>query len=156
MTIPNILALDFDGVLCDGMREYFEASRRSYMRIWPDEPVPGDDLLPAFRALRPVIMTGWEMPILLCAIVQERPESAILQNWAAVRDDLMSSQQLHGAALISALTRTLDEIRRTWIAVDPRGWLERNVPYCPLEEVRRLVAEPERAVLVTTKEGVFA
>jgi hypothetical protein len=23
MTIPNILALDFDGVRCDGMREYF-------------------------------------------------------------------------------------------------------------------------------------
>ena len=38
MTIPHILALDFDGVLCDGMREYFEASRRTYRRVWPDEP----------------------------------------------------------------------------------------------------------------------
>jgi hypothetical protein len=85
MTIPNILALD-----CDGMREYFEASRRSYMKIWPDEKVPGDDLFAAFRDLRPVIITGWEMPLLLRAIVQERPESAILQNWAAVRDDLMN------------------------------------------------------------------
>src|ERR671937_2781718 len=119
MTIPNILALDFDGVLCDGMHEYFEASRRSYMRIWPDEPVPGDDLFPAFRALRPVIMTGWEMPLLLRTIVQERPESAILQNWAAIRGDLLKARQLHGAALISALTRTLDEVRRTWIAIDP-------------------------------------
>ena len=155
-TIPNILALDFDGVLCDGMREYFEASRRSYMRIWPDEPVPGDDLLPAFRALRPVIMTGWEMPILLRAIVQERPESAILQNWAAIRGDLLKARKLHGAALISALTRTLDEVRRTWIATDPLDWLDRNVPYCALEEVRRLVAESERAVLVTTKVGEFA
>jgi hypothetical protein len=156
MTIPNILALDFDGVLCDGMREYFETSRRSYMRIWPDEKVPGDDLFPAFRALRPVIMTGWEMPLLLRAIVQERPESAMLQNWAAVRDELMNARQLHGAALSSVLTRTLDEVRRTWIAIDPRDWLDRNVPYCSLEEVRRLVAEPERAVLVTTKEGEFA
>ena len=55
-----------------------------------------------------------------------------------------------------ALTHTLDEVRREWIATDPRDWLERNVPYCSLEEVRRLVTEPERSVLVTTKEGEFA
>ncbi len=28
---------------------------------------------PQFQALRPVILTGWEMPLLLKAIVQERP-----------------------------------------------------------------------------------
>jgi hypothetical protein len=156
MTIPNILALDFDGVLCDGMREYFEASRRSYVKIWPAEQVPGEDLFPAFRALRPVIMTGWEMPLLLRALVQGRPEAAILQRWEAVRDELVNSGPLHGAALVSALTHALDEVRREWIATDPRDWLERNVPYGSLDEVRRLIAEPKRAVLVTTKEGEFA
>ena len=40
MTIPNILALDFDGVLCDGVREYFETSRRTYMKVWPGEKAP--------------------------------------------------------------------------------------------------------------------
>ena len=39
----------------------------------------------------------------------------------------------------------------------PRG-LDRGAtsPYCELDELRRLVGEPERAVLVTTKEGEFA
>ena len=46
-------------------------------------------------------------------------------------------------------------MRRDWIAGDRRGWLALNVPYCGLDEVRRLVAEPERAVVVTTKEGEF-
>jgi hypothetical protein len=156
MTIPNILALDFDGVLCDGMREYFEASRRSYTRIWPDEKVPGEELFPLFRALRPVIMTGWEMPLLLRAIVQGCPESALLRDWEAVCAELVNSGRLQGDALISVLQRTLDEVRREWIAANTRDWLERNAPYCPLDEVRRLVAEPERAVLVTTKEGEFA
>jgi hypothetical protein len=156
MIIPNILALDFDGVLCDGMQEYFEASRRSYMRVWPDETVPGEDLFHVFRTLRPVIMTGWEMPLLLRAIVQGRPQSAILRNWEAVCKDLVNSGRLHGDALVSLLQRTLDEVRREWIAADRHDWLERNTPYCTLEEVRRLVAEPERAVLVTTKEGEFA
>ena len=89
MNIPDILALDFDGVLCDGMREYFEASRRTYMRVWPDEPAPSEELFPAFRALRPVIMTGWEMPVLLRALVQGYSQAAMLQNWEAVRDALV-------------------------------------------------------------------
>ncbi len=54
------------------------------------------------------------------------------------------------------LKRTLDEVRREWIGVDLHDWLACNAPYCRLEELRRLVAEPDRAVLVTTKEGEFA
>jgi hypothetical protein len=156
MAIPNILALDFDGVLCDGMREYFETTRRTYLKVWPTDTVPGEDLFPAFRTLRPVIMTGWEMPILLRAIVHGHSITAVLQGWEKVRDALVNDGPLQGTALVSALAHTLDEVRRAWIAADPRDWLERNVPYCSLDEVRRLVAEPERTVLVTTKEGEFA
>ena len=139
MNIPDILALDFDGVLCDGMREYFEASRRTYMRVWPDEQAPGEELFPAFRALRPVIMTGWEMPLLLRAIVQARSKSSLLQNWEAVRDELTKSGQLHGEALVSQLAHTLDEVRRDWIATDRHDWLERHAPYCALDDVRHLL-----------------
>jgi hypothetical protein len=156
MAIPNILALDFDGVLCDGMREYFETSRRTYLQIWPTDPVPGENLFPIFRNLRPVIMTGWEMPLLLRAIVQGHPVAVILQDWEQVRDALVHAGPLQGAALISALARTLDEVRREWIATAPCDWLERHAPYGSLDDVRRLVAEPERTVLVTTKEGAFA
>jgi hypothetical protein len=156
MAMPNILALDFDGVLCDGMREYFETTRRAYVKIWPTDSVPGDDLFPAFHELRPVIMTGWEMPIMLRAVVKGFPIAAVLQSWEKVRDALVNEGPLRGTALMSLLAQTLDEVRRAWIAADPRGWLERNVPYCSLAEVRRLVAEPERTVLVTTKEGEFA
>ncbi len=156
MTAPDILALDFDGVLCDGMAEYFEVSRRTYLRIWPAEPAPADDLFPAFRRLRPVILSGWEMPLLVQAIVQGHPEAAILQDWTAVRAGLVRSGRLSGDALVGALGRTLDDVRREWIAGDPGDWLWRNTPYCDLGELRRLVAEPERAVLVTTKEGEFA
>ncbi|MHC5726941.1 MAG: HAD family hydrolase, partial [Nostoc sp.] len=31
---PTILALDFDGVICDGLIEYFEVSWRTYCQIW--------------------------------------------------------------------------------------------------------------------------
>ena len=87
MTVPDILALDFDGVLCDGMREYFETSRRTIGACGQTSLLPGEDLLPSFRALRPVILSGWEMPVLLRAIARGRAASAILGNWEAVRDE---------------------------------------------------------------------
>jgi hypothetical protein len=153
---PDILALDFDGVLCDGMGEYFETSRRTYAKAWPGTPVPGDDLLPAFRRLRPVIMTGWEMPLLLRAIGQGQSEASILRDWATVRDAQAAAGPGSREELVGLLGKTLDAIRREWIAADRVGWIARNTAYCRLEELRQLVAEPDRAVLVTTKEGEFA
>jgi hypothetical protein len=138
------------------MREYFETTRRTYVKIWPSDPVPGEDVFPAFRTLRPVIMSGWEMPILLRAILQGRPVASIAQQWEQVRDALVNEGPLRGTPLTSLLADTLDGVRRAWIAADRHGWLKRNVPYCSVEEMRHLVAEPERTVLVTTKEGEFA
>jgi len=156
MPTPDILALDFDGVLCDGMREYFETSRRTYAVTWPNQPAPDDAALPAFRRLRPVILSGWEMPLLLRALAEHRPEAAVALHWEQVRAELLESGPLRGAALAAELGRQLDEVRRRWIAADRADWLGRHAPYCPLEELRRVTAEAERAILVTTKEGEFA
>ena len=32
--IPKILALDFDGVICDGILEYFQTTKRTYKTLW--------------------------------------------------------------------------------------------------------------------------
>ena len=156
MIVPDILALDFDGVCCDGMREYFETSRRAHALVWPAEPMPGAEHLDAFAALRPVILSGWEMPVLLHAITHGRPRAEILAGWERVRDELVASGPIAGPALIERLGQTLDGVRRESIATDLTGWLDLHVPYGSLEELRRLVAEPAQAVLVTTKEGEFA
>lgn len=155
MITPDILALDFDGVLCDGMREYFETSRRTYVAVWPDLPSPTEALLPAFRRLRPVILSGWEMPLLVRAIALGRSEASVLGNWAAVRDEIAALGPGSADAIVARLKVALDDARRVWIASDRAGWLALNVPYASLEEVRRLVAEPSVAVVVTTKEGEF-
>ncbi|MGH7368624.1 MAG: HAD family hydrolase [Candidatus Rokuibacteriota bacterium] len=155
MTIPDILALDFDGVCCDGLREYFETSRRAYARTWPHPP-PGDDAFEAFCALRPVILSGWEMPVLLRAIAQGRPRAEILGAWERVRGEIVAAGPLGAESLIARLGRALDDVRREWIAADAPAWLALHAPYASVEELRRLVAEPARSVLVTTKEGAFA
>jgi hypothetical protein len=153
---PEILALDFDGVLCEGTREYFETSRRTYRRVWPGAPVPGDDLFPRFRALRPVIETGWEMPVLIKALVDGVPAATIEGAWTATRDAALGPAGPGRATLSARLRTTLDEVRRDWIAADRSGWLEHHELYAPPDAVRRLAGQPAQTVIVTTKEGEFA
>ena len=155
MTVPEVLALDFDGVCCDGLHEYFETSRRVHARVWPVESMPGPDLFDAFSALRPVILSGWEMPVLVRAIAQGVPRAAILAGWDSVRDAIIRGDP-RGVGLTPLLGHTLDTVRREWIASDLDGWLALHAPYVTLEQLRRLVGEPTRAALVTTKEGEFA
>ena len=156
MIIPDILALDFDGVCCDGMQEYFEVSRRVIERVWPREEAPRGDAFEAFRALRPVVLSGWEMPALLCAIGRGHSRAEILGGWERVRGEIVGDGSPDGAELIARLRRAVDEVRREWIAADAPGWLALHAPCGGVEALRRLVAEPARSVLVTTKEGAFA
>lgn len=153
---PDVLALDFDGVLCEGAREYFESSRRACQRVWPDAPAPADGHFPAFRALRPVIERGWEMPLLLRAIALGTPPVAIEADWALVRDRMLAGEPGAGPVTADTLGRTLDDERRRWIAADTPGWLDRHAPYLTLDDLRRIVAGAGLTVIVTTKEGEFA
>jgi phosphoglycolate phosphatase-like HAD superfamily hydrolase len=153
---PTILALDFDGVLCEGMREYFESSRRTYDRLWPRGPAVTRDLFSRFSDLRPVIETGWEMPVLLRALALGVPHARLAREWTAAREDVLASDGAPRAVVTDRIRGTLDDVRRAWIADDPSGWLAHHTPYCPVDDLRRIVAAPERAVIVTTKEGEFA
>ncbi|MGH7392575.1 MAG: HAD family hydrolase [Candidatus Rokuibacteriota bacterium] len=153
---PDILALDFDGVLCEGTREYFETSRRTHARVWPERPPAAEALFPAFRDLRPVIETGWEMPVLLDVLVGGVPGETIGDAWGATRDERLARDPRGRDRVVATLKTTLDQVRREWIASDRTDWLSRHALYCDREEVRRVVEAPARTVIVTTKEGDFA
>ena len=71
MPIPAILALDFDGVVCDGRPEYFETAWQAYVAAWPGPLTTARPAAVAerFGALRPLIESGWEMPLLVHALL---------------------------------------------------------------------------------------
>jgi len=158
---PTILALDFDGVLCDGLLEYFETSWHTYCQIWkPECQTPPTDLAPRFYRLRPVVETGWEMPVLLRALVLGVPEEKILQDWPDVAQELIESETLEAADI----GHKLDAIRDEWIATDLDGWLGLHRFYPGvIERVRQMLSAakvspsqtPAELFIVTTKEGRF-
>ena len=151
--LPNILALDFDGVICDGMIEYFQTAWRTYCQIWkPAQTVPDSDLASSFYRVRPAIETGWEMPLLIRALLTGITEKQILLEWPNIVPQLMTENGLK-AAEVGAM---LDGLRDDWIAKDLPGWLSLHRFYPGVaESLQKLQGSGVKIAIVTTKEGRF-
>lgn len=150
---PAILALDFDGVICDGMREYFHSSQLTYQKIWTLENHQNLDVLaPSFYKLRPVIETGWEMPVLIRALVLGISELEISQNWAKIVKYILDSEQLD----YKAIAKTLDLVRDESIETDLEAWLDlHNFYFGVVERLQQILDSPIQLYIITTKEGRF-
>lgn len=151
---PSILALDFDGVLCDGLIEYFQTAWRTYCQIWsPSSLTPPDDMAPIFYRLRPVIEVGWEMPVLIRALVLAIPEEKILHDWPSVAQQIL----LEGNLSAGDIGVKLDSLRDEWIETDLETWLGLHRFYpSVVEKMRSLLADSSvQPIIVTTKEGRF-
>jgi len=150
---PTILALDFDGVICDGLIEYFQTAWRTYCQIWkPAKTVPDSDLALSFYRVRPAIETGWEMPLLIRALLTGITEEQILLDWPNIVPQLLTENGLK-AASVGAM---LDGLRDHWIAEDLAGWLSLHRFYPGVaESLQNLQGRGVKIAIVTTKEGRF-
>ena len=149
--LPNILALDFDGVICDGLIEYFATTRKTYQQIWDTDNI-GDQFAPVFYKLRPVIETGWEMPILLRAMVLGVEEWEILADWSAIASKIVDSEGLNK----QEIAQKLDGVRDSWIKNDLDSWLDLHRFYpAAIARLQQIITSSVQLYIVTTKEGRF-
>ncbi|MGK7956409.1 MAG: HAD family hydrolase [Crocosphaera sp.] len=152
-TVPKILALDFDGVVCNGLKEYFQTTIRTYQKIWSEHSQ--DDLQSwanSFYQLRPVIETGWEMPILLRALVLEYEKEKIESNWHNICSEIVEKENLDKQQVMSEL----DGVRDHWIKTDLDNWLALHEFYPGvLERLAKILNSSTLLYIVTTKEGRF-
>lgn len=149
---PNILALDFDGVVCNGLREYFQTSLRTYQQIWPSDSASLEGYAERFYQVRPVIETGWEMPLLIRAMVKEKTDQEILQHWPQICADLMQQDQLEKEELIDGL----DGVRDHWIRTNLDEWLGLHQFYQGvIPKLKSVLNSHVKLYIITTKEGRF-
>jgi 3-deoxy-D-manno-octulosonate 8-phosphate phosphatase KdsC-like HAD superfamily phosphatase len=151
-TTPQVLALDFDGVICDGLIEYFQTTQKAYLKLWPQDSISPDYLATSFYKLRPVIETGWEMPVLLRALVLGESESEILENWPEVLGKIVQSEKLDKRVL----GETLDGVRDEWIESDLTSWLGLHKFYGGvIERLKTILLSDTKIYIISTKEGRF-
>jgi phosphoglycolate phosphatase-like HAD superfamily hydrolase len=150
---PTILALDFDGVVCDGLIEYFEVAWRTYCQIWSSvDNQPPNNLANRFYHLRPVIETGWEMPVLIKALIDGFTDDQILQDWANIPLDILAADKIES----KAIAKKLDGLRDEWISTDLDGWLSLHKFYPGvIDKLKKVINSEVKLFIVTTKEGRF-
>ena len=149
--LPDLVALDFDGVVCNGLQEYFASTKRAYQQIWSEEV--DDRFADSFYRLRPVIETGWEMPILLRALTSGMPETDILRNFQAIAQQIIQQEGLEKQAVV----QKLDGVRDNWIKHNLDNWLSLHIFYPGVvEQLGKIINSGSKLYIVTTKEGRFA
>jgi phosphoglycolate phosphatase-like HAD superfamily hydrolase len=148
-----VLVTDFDGVVIDGMAEYWWAARQCAFGLLPQLQALPESVPQLFRSLRPRVLTGWEMPVLAAAIggLAEPPE-AFAENYpqALARSlERLGWQQ-------SLLSDRLDRVRHQALDSERQIWLDRHQPYpwmlACLQELQRQ-GTPWR--VLTTKSAAF-
>jgi phosphoglycolate phosphatase-like HAD superfamily hydrolase len=143
-----IIALDFDGVICDSAGEMAISAWRAAAQLWPAEfagEAPAD-FVEDFRRLRPGLETGYQS-ILLARLLRDgvelTAESAVAAT-AAVPHDRDELVRLFGAT------------RDAWIAGDLPGWLAAHRFYPGALDFLRRSQACARVVVITTKQTRFA
>lgn len=150
---PTVLALDFDGVLCNGMKEYFQTAWRAYCNLWqPEDSTPPNGLAERFYRTRPVIETGWEMPLLVRSLLLDTLEADILLNWAAIAKQQVTTDGVTAAQLANEI----DEVRDRWITTDVKSWLAEHEFYPGIiPQLQTWLTSPLEVIIISTKEGRF-
>ncbi|OAB60631.1 haloacid dehalogenase [Leptolyngbya valderiana BDU 20041] len=140
-------------MVCNGLVEYFQTAWKAYcLMAKPTELTPPEELAESFYRLRPVVETGWEMPVVLHARLKGIEEERILQHWPELCRSLVAEE---GWA-VSDLAEAVDGVRDRSIADDLEGWLSLHQFYPGV--VERLQQWQSRGmpwVIITTKEGRF-
>lgn len=153
MAQAPLLVFDFDGVLVDGMTEYWWSARRAALALRPEKTLP--ELAPAgFSLLRPLIHKGWEM--VLCALELSRPDLDLplyLADYDAQTQLALQRWQLEP----EPLQRSLETLRSAAIQHDPASWQALHSLYPGVRErLLRLAEEDSPWLVLTTKGGSFA
>ena len=153
MATPQLLAFDFDGVICDGLIEYFQTAWKAYCEIFkPDSEQPPEGLAEKFYPLRPVVETGWEMPVLIQALVKGATADQIVEQWPQMALPYLDAAGLTKTQSVAAL----DGVRDRQIKEDLPSWLDLHRFYPGMiDRVGELLQSDVPIYIVSTKEGRF-
>lgn len=152
MNQPFLFALDFDGVICDSAVETALAGWKAAGQLWTELPpaVP-QQLVERFRAVRPLIETGYEAILTMRLLQLGVTVEALYAGYTERFEQLL---QQTGVS-IDELKKLFGATRDQWIADDLPDWIAHNPLFPGIAEALRDLADRDTWYVVTTKQERF-
>ena len=152
MTDQPLLVFDFDGVIVDGMAEYWWSAWHACRCLNAAPTGLSPEQVPQlFRQLRPWVHHGWEMVVLAAELPSLDPDQW-MQDYAARQQEALQRRGWQPASLQQAL----DGVRREAVEHDRRAWLGLHRPFPGLvERLQGFDAEAVDWAVLTTKTAAF-
>jgi len=145
----KVLALDFDGVICDSAGEAFRVTVETFAAMFPEYPLApsaGEDagLFARFLEAMPLGNRAEDYAVLLAASVRAvpLPDQAAYDAFRAT----LAPERLR------AFHKQFYRVRAAWAARDPEGWLAHMRPYAGFCDLLRRRAGNVRLAIATAKD----
>ena len=164
MNSQKLFLFDFDGVIVDGMKEYWHSSLLTFEKFLNSSDILIDKNLynqvsKTFIEMRPWVKYGWEMLIIVHEIIKK--ESPLnLKNKSDFLNKYHQNCQkilLDNSWITEDLQKSLDDARRYQIDKDFDNWIKLHSPfYEVLNIIEKIKKEKIKTGIITTKGKVFA
>ena len=160
----KLFLFDFDGVIVDGMREYWNSSLLACDKFLNSPNITIDQNLyrhvsNTFKDIRPWVKYGWEMVLIVHEIVKK--ENALNDNNKNkfIEKYNQNCQKIlqYNSWIAKDLQKFLDESRKLQINQDFGMWVNLHNPfYEVLDFIERLKQNKIKTGIITTKGKTFA
>ncbi|KGG14673.1 MULTISPECIES: HAD family hydrolase [unclassified Prochlorococcus] len=159
MKTKPIIVFDFDGVIIDGIVEYWSSSRQACLDLIKKEPNTKDlpiEVPDAFKQLRPWVKDGWEMVLLAAELIRTGIDlNNPIKFAAAYEENCQKALQSWGWEQ-EQLQLALDNVRHRAISTNRAEWLKSHKPFSGVvERLNRFKYENTDWAVLTTKSAEF-
>ena len=164
MNSQKLFLFDFDGVIIDGMKEYWHSSLLAYEKFlnYPNILIDQNlyqEVSNTFIEIRPYIKYGWEMLLIIHEIIKR--EDPLNNN---NKNDFLNQYHenckkilLDNSWVAEDLQKFLDKSRKYQIDKDFDNWINLHKPfYEVIDFLEKLKKEKIKTGIITTKGGIFA
>ena len=164
MSTQKIFLFDFDGVIVDGMFEYWHSSLLACEKYLNSPYISVDQELykkvpNTFKEIRPWVKYGWEMILIVHEIIKiENPIISINKN-DFINNYHQNCQNIlkNNSWIAEDLQKILDKSREYQIEKDFEKWVNLHNPFFEVIDFMEDLREREiKTGIITTKRQVFA
>ncbi len=164
MYSKKLFLFDFDGVIVDGMNEYWHSALLACEKYLDSPDIIIDQNLykrvsNIFIEMRPWVKYGWEMLIIVHEIIK-RENSLNNNNKINFQNKYHQNCEkilLNNSWVSEDLQKCLDKSRKYQIDEDFDSWVDLHKPFCEvINFIERIKKDKIKSGIITTKGKVFA